>query len=392
MAFIDIPSSTQEAHKLTLIPGPIEFTDAVLAANAYPAQAHTGPDFVAVFQSALKNTRKLFKSTDPDAQPLVISASGTLGWEIVGSNFLTENERVLLLSTGFFSDAFADCLKVFTDRVDVLPAPLGDVVSFSKVEDALKKAVDDKEPYAVITITHVDTSSGVLMDVEKYAELVKRVSPTTLIIVDGVCSVAVETLEFDKWGLDYVLTASQKGVDVPPGLSISFASKRALEKAKTVKPRTYYSNLQKWIPIMKAYESGAGAYFATPPVQLIHALDVSLKEIVPDLDARIAKNAVVAEKLRSNLDSIGIKCLAKPGVGAHGVSGYYFPESINGPAFLKSVGARGIQLATGIYKGIKDDYFRIGHMGVSALGEGRRDLEICFEVIQEALKENGYSS
>lgn len=216
----------QPPHKLTMIPGPIEFSDEVLGAMATPSQAHTSPEFVKTFQSVLQNLRKLFKSSDPDAQAYVIAGSGTLGWDIVSTNLLSPGDKVLVLSTGFFSDSFADCLKIYGIDVDVVTAPVGGVVPVETVAEKLKST-----KYTAITITHVDTSTSVVSDVKAVSEIVKKESPETLIVVDGVCSIGVEDLEFDKWGIDFALTASQKAIGVPAGLSISFASARAVAKA-----------------------------------------------------------------------------------------------------------------------------------------------------------------
>jgi alanine-glyoxylate transaminase/serine-glyoxylate transaminase/serine-pyruvate transaminase len=111
------------------------------------------------------------------------------------------------------------------------------------------------------------------------------VSPETLVVLDGVCSVASEEIKMDEWGVDVVLTASQKGLGTPPGLSILVASEKAMKASESVSIRTlittnlliqvfetrkvppasYYASWKKWLPIMKAYESGSAAYFATPP-------------------------------------------------------------------------------------------------------------------------------
>lgn len=102
----------------------------------------------------------------------------------------------------------------------------------------------------MITVTHVDTSTGVLSEVEALAEMVRRVSPETLIVVDGVCSVGCEDLEFDRWGLDAVITASQKAIGCPAGLSISMFSGRAIEvfeKRKT-RPGSYFASMGNWLP------------------------------------------------------------------------------------------------------------------------------------------------
>lgn len=389
-------SSSNSDRKLVMIPGPIEFSDGVLNAMSTPSQSHTSPEFIKVFQEVLVNTRKLFQSTDPSAQPIVISASGTLGWEICGANLVDKEDKVLVLSTGFFSDSFADCLRIYSDNVDVIDASsFGNIVPYDLIESKLKSAKESGKPYNVITITQVDTSSGVLSNVEKISSIVKSISPETLIVVDGVCSIAVEDLKFDAWGIDYALTASQKAIGVPSGLSISFASGRALEKALNPnrKVTSFYSNLKKWVPIMKAYESGNPAYFATPPIQLIHALRQSLREILSvegGVETRILKHHESSEKFKNNLNSIGLKLVPEREVAANGLSAIYFPEGIDGPALLKKISDKGINLATGIYKDYKTKYFRVGHMGVSSIGEGRHDVDLCFKYIKESLQELGY--
>lgn len=372
----------QQAHKLTMIPGPIEFSDPVLYGMATPSQAHTSPEFVKTFQSALVNLRKLFKSTNSAAQPYIISGSGTLGWDIVGANLVNPGDKVLVLATGFFSDSFAECLKVYDADVDVITAEVGDVVPLDKITEQLKAT-----KYSAITITHVDTSTSVVSDVEKISAIVKKVSPETLIVVDGVCSVGVEDIEFDKWGLDFVLTASQKAIGVPAGLSISFASERAVEKALSRSKNTaFYASLKKWTPIMKAYESGSGAYFATPAVQTVTALKISLDEILSEsLDERFAKHEKISTHFKDTVESLGLKILpVSRGVAAHGLTAVYFPESINGPDLLAKLASKGFTVAGGIHKALPGKYFRVGHMGYSVY-EGHVDKLI--DALKESLTE-----
>lgn len=376
----------QPEHKLTMIPGPIEFSDEVLYAMATPSQAHTSPEFVKTFQSTLTNLRKLFKSTDEKAQPYVLAGSGTLGWDIVGANLINPSDKVLVLSTGFFSDSFADCLKVYDADVDVLTAEVGNTVPLGKIEEQLKL-----NQYTAITITHVDTSTAVVSDVEAISALVKKVSPETLVIVDGVCSIGVENLEFDKWGVDYALTASQKAIGVPAGLSISFASERAVSKALSrPKDCTFFASLKRWTPIMKAYESGSGAYFATPAVQTITALKVALEQILSEpLDQRFAKHHEVSKKFKGDLNDLGIKILpVAENVAASGLTAAYFPESINGPDLLGKLATKGFTVAGGIHKALPGKYFRVGHMSHSVY-EGHVDKLLV--AIKESLNELGYS-
>lgn len=372
----------QAAHPLLLIPGSIEVADNVLEANAISSLSHTHQPFIGIFQQVLKDLRRLFKSTEAGAQAFVISGSGTLGWDITASNLLEPNDSALVLSTGFFSDRFADALKTYGVDTDVLTAPLGDTVPLDELEKQL-----GKKKYKVVTITHVDTSTAVLTDVAKTAAVIKKVSPETLIVVDGVCSVAVEDIEFDKWGLDYVLTASQKAVGLPPGLSISFISKRGLDVALNRKTdSTYFASLKRWAPIMQAYEAGKGAYFATPSVQLINALKVSLENIFAEgLDNRFAAHAKNSDWFKSELEKLGLKLVSKPGAGSHALTAAYFPDGVTGPDFFPLTSKHNVVFAGGIHKAIAPRYFRVGHMGVSVTD--RQDTKVALEAIADALKQ-----
>jgi alanine-glyoxylate transaminase/serine-glyoxylate transaminase/serine-pyruvate transaminase len=189
--------------------------------------------------------RKLFQTTNPASQPFVISGSGTLGWDMVAANLVEPGDEVLVLHAGYFADSFADCFEVYGIKATQLKAPIGSQVPLAQVERALKE-----KPYKIITITHVDTSTGVLSDVKGVAELVHRVSPDTLIVVDGVCSVGCEEILFDGWGLDVVVTASQKAIGVPAGLSILMISGRAIDRFKTRKglPGSYFASFKNWLP------------------------------------------------------------------------------------------------------------------------------------------------
>lgn len=210
------------------------------------SESHVGPGFVATFGETLTMLRKLFQTSDPASQPFVISGSGTLGWDIVAANLVEPGENVLVLSTGYFGDGFADCFKVYGAEVTQLKAPaVGSRPQLPEIEKALKE-----KKYKVITVTHVDTSTGVLSELKNLSALVQKVSPETLLIVDGVCSVAGEDIDFDSWKLDGVVTASQKAIGVPAGLSISMFSGRAIKAVEERKTpvAAYFASLKNWGP------------------------------------------------------------------------------------------------------------------------------------------------
>ncbi|QLQ79311.1 hypothetical protein HG537_0B06590 [Torulaspora globosa] len=376
--FLDVADNYIMRSDTLLIPGPIELSDNVQKALDCPSLSHTGPEFTAIFQRVLQNCRKLFKAHETEGQPIVLAGSGTLGWDIAAANLIDPDEKVLVLSTGFFGDSFADCLELYGAKVDKLAAPMGEQVPLEEVEKALKR-----NRYKAITVTHVDTSTAVLTDVEAVAELAHRIAPDTLIIVDGVCSIGCEEFKFDEWGIDYCLTASQKAVGAPPGLSISMISSRALNQV-AARPRSYFASLRKWIPIMQSYESGKGAYFATPAIQLINSLDVALKEILADsLESRWAKHRQTSDWLKDKLvNTLKLKLVTNSKQAAHGLTAVYVEEPGRLISYLKQ---NGVVIAGGIHKPIASKYVRIGHMGVSACREELHHITRCYDLISDEL-------
>ncbi|KIY70760.1 PLP-dependent transferase [Cylindrobasidium torrendii FP15055 ss-10] len=385
-AMSSIEQFKQAPHKLLVIPGPIEVDDEVLYANAHPSMSHVSPDFVPVFGDCIRMTREVLQTEV--GQPFLISGSGTLGWDQpqVAANLVEPGENALVLHSGYFADSFTECLETYGAKVDQVKAPIGEAVTSDALEEALKS-----KKYKVVTVTHVDTSTAVLSDIKSVAATVRRVSPETLVIVDGVCSVASEEIRFDDWDIDVVLTASQKGLGTPPGLSILVASPRAIKtfETRSVPVTSYYGSWKKWLPIMKAYESGSGAYFATPPVNLIYAFHASLKQITkssPSLAERFALHKEVSQKVKDLAAELGIKQLPlDPAFAANGMTALYFPGSITAADVVGPLGQKGIVVAGGLHKDIKDKYFRIGHMGVTVVDKKRSDIDTLLSALREVL-------
>lgn len=386
--------SNQAAHPLTMIPGPIEFDDQVLAAMSHPAVPHTSPVFVKIFQETLQLLRKLFFSTSPDSQAFVLAGSGTVGWDVVGANLIEHNDNALVLNTGYFSDSFADALQVYGAHVDTLKGPkIGTAPSIEQIEQALSK-----KSYKIVTITHVDTSTGVLSDVKAITAAVKKVSPHTLVVVDGVCSVAVEPIKFDEWKVDFVLTGSQKGLGAPSGLSVLFASGNALNVVKSRKTpiSSYFASIPRWLPVMQAYESGKGAYFATPAIQNVYALLASLKQFSAsseELEARFQKHREVSDHVKDAFAKAGLNTVSLDrDASSHGMTAVYLPEGITNAELLPAVLKRGVNIAGGIHKEIATKYFRVGHMGISATATNLGHVDKTLEAILDSLKELGYKA
>ncbi|MCJ1379034.1 hypothetical protein MMC17_002133 [Xylographa soralifera] len=383
--------SKQPEHPALLIPGPIEFDDAVLQSMSHYSESHVGMPFVNTFGDTLTMLRKLFQTVRPDSQPFVISGSGTLGWDLVAANLAEWDEEVLVLHTGYFADSFADCFETYGVKATQLKAPIGDRPQLPEVEKALKE-----KKYKLLTVTHVDTSTGVLSEIKALSELVHKVSPETLVVVDGVCSVGCEEIRFDEWGIDVVLTASQKAIGCPAGLCIMMCSGRAIEvfKNRRTPPTSYFASFKNWLPIMQNYEAKKPSYFATPSPQLIHALHTSLTQILSiPLSERFARHRAVSQHIKSTITSYGLSQLAsKPENQANGMTAIYLPNEIKPPEILPHLLKRGVVFAGGLHKEIATKYIRFGHMGVSIMDDKRDDIERALKALKEGLQEVGYGA
>jgi len=214
--------------------------------------------------------------------------------------------------------------------------------------------------------------------------------------VDGVCSVGSEEIRFDDWKLDAVITASQKGIGCPAGLSIVMVSGRAIErfKARKTRPTSYFGSWKNWLPIMQNYEAKKPSYFATPSPQLIHALDTSLKQILSrPLDQRFADHKAASQKVKKAIADIGLKQLAsKPENQANGMTAIYLPDGFTPPDVLPNLLKKGVIFAGGLHKEIATKYIRFGHMGVSVTDSSRPEITKAIESLKESLSEAGYKA
>jgi len=186
-----------------MIPGPIEFEPAVMQAVGQQTTSHVAPDFINSFGHSLELMREVWMS--PKGQPFIMAGSGTLAMDMAGANLTEPGDNVLVISTGYFGDRYADLLKRYGAEVTLLKAATGDVVKESLIDAELKK-----KKYKLLTFTHVDTSTAVKVDPIPIGILGRKYGVLT--ILDGVCSVAGEEIRQDDWNMDIVLTASQKAI------------------------------------------------------------------------------------------------------------------------------------------------------------------------------------
>lgn len=292
---------------------------------------------------------------------------------------------------GYFGDSFGDCLERYGATVTHVRAAVGHQPTVAALVTALTSGVTFK----LVTITHVDTSTGVRAQVKEFAAAVRQHQPDALVIVDGVCALGGEECRMKQWDLDVVLTGSQKCVGVPAGLSLLMIRPRALQAfdqcaSTTAATTKYYVDWRNWLPVMKSYEARQPSYFATPAVNHLFALNTGLDILLANggMDQRFHEHALVGNAVKAAMAALGCGFVPADGSSAHTLTCVRYPAGVTGAAFLPKVLARGVSLAGGLHKQIKTEYFRIGHMGPSSR---RLDHVLkTVEAVEAALIECGH--
>ncbi len=359
--------------QLLLIPGPTPVSEGVLQALSQDTIAHTDERFVRIMSETLLKVKTLFGADK--GHPFVIAGSGTLGMEMSLTNILNDKENLLVISHGYFGDRFIEIGNALNVNVDVLKAPTGETVPI----DVIERTVKDKH-FDAITITHVDTSTGTLSDVEAIAKALHNISPSTLIVVDGVCATGGVKEQFDDWGIDVIFTGSQKAIAVPPGLVMLAFSERAIAKRKSIeKVRTYYGDILRWMPVME----DPHRYFATPAVNMVYALNKSLNDIFSfGLESYFEKHTTLAKKVRNAMSVMGFELVSK--TPAPTLSVFKYSQGISDSEFRSRLYGKGVVVA-GALAELQGKAFRMGHMGSVTEDE----LLVAVKKIVEVLKGMG---
>lgn len=376
-------ASMGHERPLLMIPGPIEVSPAVRAAFSVPPPGHLAPRVIEAFGRSLGLMRKVWLA-GPESQPFVVPGSGTTAMDMAAWNLVEPGDPVLVVKTGYFSDRMEEMLRRAGARVSSIASGPGHAPTIGEVASA----VDAGTPKALFA-THVDTSTGVRIDPEPLARLARERG--ILSVFDGVCATAGERFEMDAWGADVYFTASQKAIGLPPGLGLLVATPRALEARdrRRAAPPPMVLDFAEWLPIMRAYEAGRPAYFATPATNLILALETGLAEILDGgMAARFALHVRAAAAMRDAWSALGLEEVpASEELRANTLSALWYPEGV-GADLIPRIAARGVVVAGGLHTAIRERYFRVGHMGYAATVPEM--LRRTAEAVGEALLEAGH--
>lgn len=360
-------------RKLLMIPGPSPVVRSIQDQMGRETVAFGDPEFVKEFKGLIDDLKEMFKTS---GEVFIVAGTGTMAMEMAIANTTKKGDNILIVSHGFFGDRFIDICERKGLNVDVIASEWGKIIPPTEIE----KKLNEKE-YAIVTVTHVDTATGVCAPVSEIGQVVKKF-PNTLLIVDGVCATAGETEYVDEMGIDVLFTGSQKAFGVSPGLAMLWAGPKAMERRKTlgVIPE-YYVDFDKWLPIM----DNPVKYFVTPAINLVWALKESVRIIKEEgLEARFARHRKVAQAMQKAMESLGFTLLAEKGHRAVTLSNLIYPEGIEDLSFRSLLAEEGIMVAGGLaaYAG---KMFRLGHMGNIDM----HDLVSVIATIERALYRSG---
>jgi len=352
-----------------MIPGPTPVVRSIQDQMGRETVAFGDPNFVKDFKELVEDLKVMF---DCNGEVFVVAGTGTMGMEMAIANTLEKGDNLLIVSHGFFGDRFIELCERKGLNADILSSEWGEIVPIEEIEEKLKE-----KKYAAITVTHVDTSTGVCAPIAEIGEVMKKY-PETLYILDGVCATAGEPEYMEKMGIDVLLTGTQKAFGVAPGLTMVWASKKAMDRRKELGiVSEYYIDFEKWLPIMK----DPSKYYATPAVNMIWALQESVRIIKEEgLENRYDRHKKVAKAMQAALEALGFKILAKEHCRASTLSNLIYPEGIDDVKFRNLLAEEGIVVAGGLgaYAG---KMFRLGHMG----NVDKHDLVSVIATIERAL-------
>lgn len=363
-----------DERELLMIPGPTNVDPKVLRALSKPLLSHTSPEFVEIFKETLNNLKRVFMTEN---EVFVIAGSGTLALEIAVANLIEPGDKILNLVAGYFGEYFVKIAKAYGAKAKVLEVPWGEAVKPEIVRNALKE-----DAYKAVTVTHVETSTGVANPIREIGEIVRENSDA-FYVVDTVCSLGGMEVQVDEWNIDICASGSQKCLGVPPGLALLSASDKVLDYVKKRKnpPSFWYGNLLNWLPVMR----DPSQYFATPPVNMIFALSEALKIVLNEgLNERFRRHHVLAEAFRAAMDALNLKLVADKEYVADTVTAVYYPENIDDAKFRSEMKKRGIVVASTLGP-LKGKGFRVGHMG----NVSQNDIISTIAAIEASLKSLG---
>jgi len=354
------------------VPGPTEVRPEILEQMTRPMMSHRGKAFEAMFARIEAGLRDVFLT----ARPVYVGATSATGFMEMAVRNAPEG-KLLCLVNGGFSERFAAVAESCNRVVERVIVPWGQTFDMNVVEDKLAT-----RRFVAVTVAHSETSTGVLSDVRAIAELAHRYDGIAL--VDSVSGAGGAEITVDGWGLDFVLTGSQKAFALPPGLAFAVASAEFVERAKKVPDRGFYFDVVQYDKYAEKNQTSS-----TPAMSLLYALEAQMGDIGREgIERRWERHAAMRD---ATIDwvhgvakrrGIDVGVVAAEGARSPTVTAISLPAGMSPRELLDAVLARGYTLGGG-YGLLRETTVRIGHMGDHTLEGLRR----CLHAVETAIAE-----
>ena len=361
---------------MLMIPGPTPVPEAALLAMAKHPMGHRSKEFDAIFAECTENLKWLHQ-TSSDVLSLTVSGTGAMGAGII--NFLSAGDRVLVGTNGKFGERWAEVAEAYGLNAEIIKAEWGQPLDPENFREKLE--ADTEKQIKAVIITHSETSTGVLNDLETINRHVKA-HGEALIMVDAVTSLGAVSVPMDAWGIDVIASGSQKAYMIPPGLGFVAVSPKAWEAYKTAKLPRYYLDLGKY-----RKEAAKNTTPFTPPVNMFFGLQVTLQMMKAEgLENVFARHKRLMTTTRAAVKALGLPLFATDDAASPAITSVMPPESVDAQKVRTLMRKRfDIALADG-QDHLKGKIFRIGHLGFVS----DRDILAAISSLEAVLRELGH--
>lgn len=353
-------------------PGPTPVPEKVMTRMADPILHHRTKEFSNIFTEVSEILKDLFQTKE---DVIILTSSGTGAMEAAVANHLNPGDEVLTIEGGKFGERWGELCEAYGVKAVRKAVPWGKAFT----PDEMRETLEKKSDYKAVLLTHSETSTGAAIDLRKISEVIHAKSDA-LIIVDGITSIGAMPLKMDAWGLDVVITGSQKGLMIPPGLAFIALSRRALNAMEACRQPRYYFDLRKAV---KSLQSRTTPF--TPAVTLITGLLEALRMIQTEgLENVWKRHAILADSTRKAVRALGLELLADSPSNA--LTAVKIPELLLSAGIDGRMKAKGVIVAGGQSK-LKGKIFRISHLGYYDI----QDMFAAIGTLEEVLQEENWN-
>jgi aspartate aminotransferase-like enzyme len=355
-----------------LAPGPTAIPPEILLTMAEPILHHRNPLFEAVVAEVRENLKWLFGTKN---EVLIFASSGTGAMEGAVTNMLSPGDKAICVRSGKFGERWANICKAYGVQSVNIDIPWGDILEPGEVEKALKANPDTKAVYATAT----ETSTGARFPIQEIAAIVKNY-PNTIMVVDAITGLGVFEILQDDWGIDVLVSGSQKALMLPPGLAFAGVSDKAWEFNKTSTLPKFYFNWAKEFANLEKNQTNF-----TPAISLIMGLRESLRMMKEEGRENVFRRIdILARATREGAMALGLKVFAKSPSPA--VTAIVAPEGIDGQAIYKTLWKKYGVTGAGGQDQLKGKIFRIATLGYA----DKYDVITAISALEFTLKDLGY--